>query len=59
MALVAMCQAATGHVYWLRVATSLGRVEVGFQPDPGLCQVQKTQETMGVFVVAGGHAPPP
>ena len=35
-----------------------GRVEVEFQPDPGPGQVQKTQETMGVFVVAGGHAPP-
>ena len=37
----------------------LGRVEVGFQTDPGSCQVQQTQEMMGVFVVAGGHATPP
>ena len=37
----------------------LGRVDVGFQPDPGPGQVQKTPAKMGVFVIAGGRAPPP
>ena len=36
----------------------LGRVGLGFQPDPSCCQVQETQEPLLVFVVAGGHAAP-
>ena len=47
------------HLYGLNLGwRMLSRVEVGFQPDPGPGQVQKTQETMGVFVIAGGHTAP-
>ena len=51
------CSPATGGVQSCPI--QLGRVELGFQPDPSPCQVQKTQATMRVFVVAGGHAAPP
>ena len=36
----------------------LGRVEVGWPPDPSSCQVQKTQAPSRVWVIAGGHAAP-
>ena len=36
----------------------LGRVGLGFQPEPSRHQVQKTQEPLRVFVVASGHAAP-
>ena len=36
----------------------LGSVDLFLHPDPGPGQVQKTQETMCIFVVAGSHAAP-
>ena len=36
----------------------LGRVGLGFQPEPSRRQVPKTQAPLRVLVVAGGHAAP-
>ena len=41
-----------------RTGHALGRVGLGLQPDPSCRQVQKTQESLRVFVVAGGRTVP-
>ena len=48
-----------GRVPWAqRLREQLGRVGLGFQPEPSRRQIPKTQAPLRVWVVAGGHAAP-